>query len=321
MILGPAPSFARVHKFHGPLNALAFSSDGPTTNLAKSVNGASWFVEPWPAPSGYTRASVPRCTSGLWSFGVRHLDGRSGLLLSEHGRRWTFSQVFSTADQGVALGAVAFGSGHIAYGAAQGTTASSIMFSSNLKDWSAVEFGKESTGFSYTFAAGDGSLVLLADSNTGTVSRATDLVDWTTHTTGISGAVTFLKRLNGIYAMGSLGGSLATSLDGLSWTVRNPGVPGGCFGIDYGAGKYVVAGATSLGAPALRTSSDLSSWSDPATAPALSGSFAGLGFVDERFLAALSNGDWVTSADGENFEAFSDKFPFSRAYFFNSRNA
>ena len=100
-----------------------------------------------------------------------------------------------------------------------------------------------------------GNNLFVAVGNTGAISTSTDLVTWTTRTSGTASNLSAVIYGNNIYVTGGTGGVLLTSTDGITWTSQTYGAATNLTCLGYGNNVYLAAGTATM-----RSSTDAVTW-------------------------------------------------------------
>lgn len=126
--------------------------------------------------------------------------------------------------------------------------------------------------------------------------RSADAITWTQTQTDI-GSLRTLRRLNNLWVVGLNDGSVAHSVDGLTWTAHD--VPGASSiqDVAYGEGVYVAVAFSEN----LYTSPDLVTWTTRSIANSDADNFSNVEFGNGRFVAFKSFGVPALSEDGINW--------------------
>ena len=253
--------------------------------LLTSPDGITWTNRA-SALAGFTSTGdfdLARVAFGNGTFVVAGTSYQSSnfvpfLLTSPDGMTWTQVPVSFQPSPNLAIGFVSFVDGQFILStqyALSGTTnvdGTLLMTSPNGTTWTTRDagFGSASTGpLLNSVAFGNG--ILVAAGNTLTTAYTSVSTDggttWTAHTLG---PITTTDNVKVLFAnsqfiqLGSLGSSLATSPDGVTWTSlpvsTNPSLPAYALDMAYGNGEYVLVGYQG-GLGEVVASPDLIHWS------------------------------------------------------------
>lgn len=135
-----------------------------------------------------------------------------------------------------------------------------IRTSTDLERWQAYR-PLSSTGLLFGLAW-SGSLYVLAGATISAtpsgIATSTDLVTWTSQTSGVTSTIYTVTYGNGIFVFGGMGGILRTSTDGITWTARTSGTATTAYisEIIYAGGQYLYV--NSVGG--ISTSTDAITW-------------------------------------------------------------
>lgn len=141
-----------------------------------------------------------------------------------------------------------------------------------------------------------GNNIFVAVGASGTIITSADGITWTVRNSGTTNA------LNGIVYGGSFvvvgaSGTIITSADGITWTARTSGTANALAGVAYGNGTFVAVGASGTAL----SSADGITWTTrvSGTANALNGAT----YANSTFVVAGASGTVLTSANGAAWAA------------------
>lgn len=90
----------------------------------------------------------------------------------------------------------------------------------------------------------------------GAISTSTDLITWTTRTSGTASNLNCITYGNGLYLAAGVTSALINSTDGITWSALTYGATTTIIALGYGNGKYLASNNTGL----MRTSTDTITW-------------------------------------------------------------
>lgn len=319
MIIGPAPSFARVHRMFGVMNFLAVSYE--MNAIAISNDARAWFTVDWPLPAGYVITETPFFCDGRFWIPCRRPAGGSGFVGTEDGRMWVFVQVTpsNVSDRFVyAMWKLNHGV-WVAHGFGDGVH---LWSSSDLAAWEGRNDPVSGSNFLFSGAT-DGSIIVLR-SAFGPFATTSDGAAFVSRASGLpSGTPQFLKHLNGRFiAGGGVGATMvAASEDGAAWAPHEVGLSSGSpRGVSFSAGRYTIPGSAG---GLIRHSVDLSTWANSNVPESYDSGAIGIASLGERVVVASSDLDTqlIVSGDGgQNFSEMAARLPFARARYFVGRD-
>lgn len=152
-----------------------------------------------------------------------------------------------------------------------------------------------------------GNGLFVAVGGLGTVVTSPDGVTWTVRSSGSTNNLNGVGFGNGIFVAVGAHGTVLTSPDGVTWTTRISGSANDLNGVAYGNGFFVVVGGNGYNiGSTLLTSSTGISWTSRTTG--ITASLYGVGFGNGTFVVVGYGGVILTSTDGVGWPARSSGY-------------
>jgi hypothetical protein len=246
-ISGTADNFSHVCFGNGIFLAAGFANGGWFTR--RSTNGVNWTAPSWPPEDrihalGFAQGEF---VAMGWGIGPR---ASAQLSVSTNGVNWVHK---SLSVSGAKPRDWTFGKGLFVavgeiYDPFDVDPRLGVMTSSNLVDWTGLEFYFNPYEIFGSVAFGNGIFVAVGEAQVvyppGVVASSSNGFTWTIQRTNLAGlsSVAFGK---GVFVAVQSDGVITTSPDGVNWTLRSTISPV-LTGVEFGADTFVAVGGTNI---------------------------------------------------------------------------
>jgi hypothetical protein len=163
-----------------------------------------------------------------------------------------------------------------------------------------------------------GNSLFVAVGASGAISTSTDLITWTTRTSGTASNLNSITYGNGLYLAAGVTSALINSTDGITWSALTYGVTTTIVALGFGNGKYLASSTSG----AMRTSTDTITWG-AVTANAGGVAMTSINYGNSTYVWTTASSTTAVgySTDAVTWTALTMSVPgpgISNATFFNS---